>query len=330
MSGVLVYSDRDDLAHDLSAWAAAQREVLGEPTAAVLGARAAERAEACRAYGAVRIHVCDAPAVTDLLDDAVAGVLAELVTREQISVVLIGATRRGRSLAPRLAQMLEAGCVSEAVELGLEGGRIVTGRYSLGGNTISREWVRTPIQIIAVAPGTVERAVPGAVGGDLITFEGQVNASRAAVIERRDKPGLETNIADSERLVCVGRGLASEEDLPLVQDLAEALGGEVACTRPLSYEYGWLPEERMIGISGQKCSPKLLVSIGVSGQVQHTVGIQGAKTIVAINTEKGAPIFKQADYGIVGDMYKVVPLLTARLRGRRGGGAAMKASQPQE
>ena len=86
----------------------------------------------------------------------------------------------------------------------------------------------------------------------------------------------------------------------------------------------------MIGISGQKCSPKLLVSIGVSGQVQHTVGIQGAKTIVAINTEKSAPIFKQADYGIVGDMYEVVPLLTARLRGRRGGGAAMKASQPQE
>ena len=318
MTAVLIYSERDELAHDLLAWAASRREGLGERVAAVLGRDATARAESYRSFGAARIFFDEGEALAALLDDVVAQALADIVDRTEISVVLLGATRRGRSLAPRLAQLLDAGCVSEAVEIEIESGRVVTGRYSLGGNTIAREVIRTPIQVIGVAPGTVERATAGPTAGEMVAYEPGFGPSRATIVERRNKPAMETNITESERLVCVGRGLASEEDLPLVKDLAAALGGELACTRPLSYEYGWLPEDRMIGISGQKCSPKLLMSVGVSGQVQHTVGIQGAKTIVAINTEQGAPIFKLADYAIVGDLYQVVPMLAARLRDRGG------------
>jgi electron transfer flavoprotein alpha subunit len=315
VSGVLVYSERDELAHDLLAWAARQRE-LGEAAAVVLGAQAAERAEAYRGFGAVRIYHDSSASLASLQEDVLALALADVVRRVEAGLVLLGATRRGRALAPRLAQLLGAGCVSEAVELELQAGQLITGRYSLGGNTIAREAIRTPMKVIAVAPGTIERAVPGGAASELIALESSFGPSRVTIVERRSKPAMETNIAESERLVCVGRGLASKDDLPVVMELADALGGELACTRPLSYEYGWLPEDRMIGISGQKCSPQLLISVGVSGQVQHTVGIQGARTIVAINTEQGAPIFDQADYAIIGDLYEVVPRLTARLRAR--------------
>ena len=123
----------------------------------------------------------------------------------------------------------------------------------------------------------------------------------------------------AEVVVAVGRGLKRKEDLAIVEALADALRGELGCSRSLSSEHGWLSEERMIGISGKTCSPRLHVSVGLSGQIQHAVGIRGSKIIVAINQDRSAPIFEIADYGIVGDLYEVVPRLAERLRQRAGG-----------
>lgn len=317
MSGALIYSERDELAWDLLAWIAAQGDTIGPSMAVVLGKEALSRAEDYRSFGPESIYVSTDPALDALQDDVIAKALAEVVEQSDATLILVGATRRGSSLAPRLAQLLDAGCVSEVVEIDIESGRLVTGRYALGGNTISREVVRTSRQVMAVVPGTVERALPGDPAGEIIPLALSLTPSRAVVVERRPKPPAAVDITESELIVCVGRGLAKRDDLPLVDELAQALGGEVACTRPLSYEYDWLPEDRMIGISGQKCSPGLLLSLGVSGQVQHTVGIMGAKTIVAVNDDPNAPIFKQADYGLVGDLYEIVPLLIERLRQRK-------------
>ncbi|HZD57375.1 MAG TPA: electron transfer flavoprotein subunit alpha/FixB family protein, partial [Anaerolineales bacterium] len=117
-------------------------------------------------------------------------------------------------------------------------------------------------------------------------------------------------VESAEVVVCVGRGLDSQEDLETVRGLAQALGGVVACSRPISHERHWLPEDQMIGISGKKVSPRLYFGIGVSGQIQHMVAVMGARVIVAINKDQNAPIFKNADYGIVGDLYQVLPKLT--------------------
>jgi electron transfer flavoprotein alpha subunit len=133
-------------------------------------------------------------------------------------------------------------------------------------------------------------------------------------VERRAKEAGAVNVEEAEVLVCVGRGLAEEGDLSLVQDLAGALGGVVGCTRPLSHENHWLSEDQMVGLSGKVSSPNLYVGVGVSGQIQHVVGIMDAKLIVAINSDKNAPIFKVADYGIVGDLYQVVPKLLEQLQ----------------
>jgi len=327
---VLVWSDRDQLAHELLIFAGIHRDVLGPTYAAVFGERATARAEAYRSWDAVCTYVSEAVEPTD---EAIAHTLAGLAEHLQIQLVLLGATRRGRATAPRLAQILGAGCVSEAVELTVEDGQLITSRYTLGGNTLARERIRTARKVIAAIPGAVGEApgsagegpggstpeAPGGNAGEILPLPFEPSASRARVVRREPKPRAGADLAGSERLVCIGRGLERAEDLPLIQELAEALGAELACTRPLSYEYGWLPEERMLGISGLRPSPRLMLSLGVSGQVQHTVGIMGSKLIVAVNREASAPIFRLADYGIVGDLYEIAPKLTERLRVRSKG-----------
>jgi electron transfer flavoprotein alpha subunit len=314
VSGVLVYSENESHVHPLASWAADHADMLGPVSVAVLGKDAGNHAEQYRGSGASRVFVTEAPGLEGLAEDVVSSALAQIAKQADADLILLSATRRGRSLASRLAQELDAGCVSEAIEVGIEDGRLITGRYALGGNTVSREVILTPLKVVAVTTGTVEGSGSAAAEGEIIIAELSLPEPRMMIIERNPKPASTVNIAESDRLVCVGRGLAQQDDLKMIEDLAAELAGEVACTRPLSSEYGWVSEERMIGISGEKCNPQLILSLGVSGQVQHTVGIMGAKTIVAVNSDPNAPIFKLADYGIVGDLYEVVPALADALK----------------
>jgi electron transfer flavoprotein alpha subunit len=316
MSGVLIYSEVDDHAYALASWAKAQKDALGSVATAVLGTDAAGRAEAHLGYGAERVYVCDDVALKDLADEVVSSALMQIADQFKAELILLSATRRGRSLASRLAADMDAGCVSDAFEINVEDGRVVTGRYALGGNTVSREVITSAGKVVAVTPGTVEPGTAGDPSAEIVSAELSLSEPLTTVVERKPKPASTVNIAESDRLVCVGRGLAAKDDLKVVEELAAELTGEIACTRPLSSEYGWVSEERMIGISGEKCSPQLMLSLGVSGQVQHTVGIMGAKVIVAVNNDANAPIFKLADYGIVGDMYDVIPALVKALKER--------------
>ncbi len=123
------------------------------------------------------------------------------------------------------------------------------------------------------------------------------------------------NLGAARTVVAVGRGLKAREDVALLDELAGAMGGELACSRPLAEGVDWLPKERYIGISGQHIAPELYVAVGISGQLQHMVGVREAGVIVAVNNDKNAPVFGQCDYGVVGDLYQVVPALTAALKG---------------
>ena len=134
------------------------------------------------------------------------------------------------------------------------------------------------------------------------------------MLEIKDKTPKELRIEEADIIVSVGRGLKKKEDLVLVELLAKALGGVVGCSRAVAADLKWLPEEHWVGLSGHKVKPKLYIAIGISGQVQHIAGIRDAKTIIAINNDPNAPIFKACDYGIVGDLYEVVPKLTEILK----------------
>jgi electron transfer flavoprotein alpha subunit len=314
MSGILVYSELESTALGLLTKGRELAAGLGKPLAvALLGEEAAGRADACFAHGASRAYVADDPALAVFQAGVYAAALAQIVAEADADIVLVGSTRRGRELAPRLAQKLSAGCVTDATSLSLQDGRLVTERRALGGNTVSRETITSPQQVIAVMPKVFDAQPGGAGSGEVAEVALDLKPSATRLVDLRPKQAGSVNVEEAEVLVCIGRGLSEESDLPLIQNLADVLGGVVGCTRAISHEYHWLPEEQMVGLSGKVSSPSLYIGVAVSGQIQHTVGILDSKVIVAINKDKNAPIFKMADYGIVGDLYQVVPRLIEQL-----------------
>jgi electron transfer flavoprotein alpha subunit len=316
MSGILIYSELESVALGLLTKGRELAAGLGKPLAvALLGEEAANQASACFAHGANQAYVGNDPALETFQAGVYASALAQIVDQAQADVILTASTRRGRELAPRLAQKLSAGCVTEATNLSLHEGRLVTERRALGGNTVSQETITSSQQVIAVMPKLFDAEPGGESAGEIVEVALKLEPSATKLVERRPKEGGDVNIEEAEVLICIGRGLAEESDLPMIQKLADMLGGVVGCTRAISHEYHWLSEEQMVGLSGKVASPELYIGIAISGQIQHTVGIMDSKVIVAINKDKNAPFFKMADYGIVGDLYQVVPKLVEQLSG---------------
>jgi electron transfer flavoprotein alpha subunit len=314
MNGIVVYSELESTALGLLTKGRELAAGLGKPLAvALLGEGAAGQADACFAHGAAKAYVGNDPALAVFQASTYASALAQIVAQAEADIVLLGSTRRGRELAPRLAQKLSAGCVTDATSLSLQDGRLVTERRALGGNTISTEAITSPQQVIAVMPKLFDAQPGGDGAGQVVEIALDLKPPATRLVELRPKEAGGVNVEDAEVLVCVGRGLSEESDLTLIQKLADELGGVVGCTRAISHEYHWLPEEQMVGLSGKVSSPTLYIGIAISGQIQHTVGIMGSKVIVAVNKDKNAPIFKMADYGIVGDLYQVVPRLIEQL-----------------
>jgi electron transfer flavoprotein alpha subunit len=314
MSGVLAYSERESVALELLTFAS----TLKRPVAvALVGQEAAAWAKNCFAYGAQRAYMSTDPALTGLQADVLAEALAQITKQADADVILIGSTLRGREVASRLAQKLNAGCITDANGLRFEDGQLVATRYALGGNTIATQVIKSSVQVIAVMPQTIQ-AMPTGDGGSAEIIEARLLLAPSPVkrVERRPKQAGSVNVESAEVLVCIGRGVGEQSDLEMIQALADTLGGLVGCTRPVSHDKHWLSENQMIGISGKMSSPRLYIGIGLSGQIQHTVGIMGSKVTIAINNDKNAPIFKMADYGIVGDLYQVVPRLTGKLKAR--------------
>lgn len=308
MPEILVFSEQDDLAFELLSKA---RE-LGAASAALLGASVAAKADDYLAYGAQQVFVGEDSRLTDFHADTYADAVAQIVSACGATVVLIGSTKRGKETAGRLAQKLGCGAVTDAMGLAMHEGKLAVRRYALGGNTIATDVVATERQVIAVLPKTFEASRRPATG-ETVRIDLRLHEPRVRIIERKAKAAATANIEGAEILVVVGKGFAKEEDLALADALAKSLKGEVGCTRTLAADFHWLGEERIVGISGKQCKPRLMLSIGVSGQIQHTVGIRDSKVIVAINKDKAAPIFKIADFGIVGDLYHVLPKLTEKI-----------------
>ena len=320
MRGVLVYSERESVALELLTFAVG----LAQPVAvALLSQDAAAWAESCFAHGAQRAYTCADPALADPQADVLSEALAQIVKQAGVDVILIGSTLRGREVASRLAQKLETGCITDATGLRVENDQLIATRYALGGNTISTEVIRSmgspggDLQVIAVMPQTFEATPLGTENsGQVIEITLKLTPSPVKTVERRAKVAGSVNVESAQVLICIGRGVSAQQDLNMIQALADALSGVVGCTRPISHDRHWLPEDQMVGISGKMSSPRLYLGVGVSGQIQHAVGVMGSKVTVAINSDKNAPIFKLADYGVVGDLYQVVPKLTEKLKAR--------------
>jgi electron transfer flavoprotein alpha subunit len=318
MKGILIYSESQGSALGLLTKA---RELVTDTNTpisiALLGNDLDGQSDAFISHGANTVYVGSEDALSHFDSRTYAEALFQIVGKSGANVILIGSTQQGRELAPRLAQKLSAGCLTDALGLSVDDDQLVVHRRSFGGNTVSAKIITSSIQVIAVMPSIYEPLSSNSGHGDVIPVALQLSSPSTRLVEQQPKETGAENIENADVVVCIGRGVAQNDDLPLIQSLADALGGMVACTRPISHENHWLAENQMIGISGKVLNPKLYLGIGVSGQIQHTVGIMDARTIVAVNKDSNAPIFNISDYGIVGDLYEVVPRLINLIQGEQ-------------
>jgi electron transfer flavoprotein alpha subunit len=231
-------------------------------------------------------------------------------------LILFIATARGKEMAARLAARLNCGLCSSCTALAFEkgSGAIVMERMAYGGAAIQKLTSSTKPVIVTVPPRSFEPARP------MDGRQGKVRElpspppSTVRIIERKPKEKVAKDITEARVIICAGRGFDKKEDLALARELADALGGELGATRPLTEEVHWLPEELCIGLSGVQVKPELYVGLGVSGQVQHMTGVRGAKVVCAVNRDENAPIFPLCDFGIVGNLYDVVPKIIEELK----------------
>ena len=315
MAEILVFSEKDDLAFELVSKGKEFGTALNMGlAAALLGQGAGDKADEYFAYGADRVYVAEHPALTDFHAENFAEALYQIAKQNDAQILLLASTKRGKELAPRVAQKLGAGCVTDATAVEVQDGNLLVSRYALGGNTVASEFIKTPHKVMSVMPKTFELGAKEARQGEVVTADLDLKEPRTRIVERREKAGEAVNLEEAEGLVCIGRGLEKEEDLRIIEELAGVLGAEIGCTRTLCTDYEWLSEDRLVGLSGKKTSPRLVISIGISGQIQYTVGIRGARIAVAINKDSNAPIFALSDYGISGDLYQIVPKLVEALR----------------
>ena len=245
--------------------------------------------------------------------------IVRIIEDEKPELVLFGATPLGRSLAPRVAVALSTGLTADCIDIVVdEEGDIVQVRPAFTGNIIAHIKTRTR-PVMATVRYRVMRPLPRDPGrkGRIIVRDPVLNGETGIRIVRkvRDKS---VRITDADIVVAAGRGLKRPEDLRMIEELASLLGGVVGASRPLVDE-GWISRDHQVGFSGNVVRPRLYIACGISGSPQHLAGMRNSQIIVAINVDPSAPIFRHADYGIVGDLYEIVPKLIERLKDMRGG-----------
>lgn len=277
-------------------------------------------AEELIAHGADRVYLADDPALARFTDDAYGNVLADLVQEHKPEILLAGATAIGRSFIPRVATMLAAGLTADCTELDIrdEDGALLQTRPAFGGNIMATiVSPRTRPQMATVRPMVMkplsrDENRKGEIVAVAVPAERLI--SRTRVLESVCEAVDQVKLGEADIVVAGGRGLENAEGFALISKLADTLGGAVAASRA-AVDSGWIPYPHQVGQTGKTVAPKLYVACGISGAIQHLVGMQSAETIVAINRDPDAPIFNVATYGIVGDLSEVVPKLIERLEG---------------
>lgn len=290
---------------------------LGEASAIVLAADGApELADKLGAYGPAKVYVAQTSDFSDYLVAPKAEVLAQLVTEHSPAAVLVAASPEGKEIAGRAAVRTGSGFIADAV--GLDSDLVAT-QNIFGGATIVRSKVTKGTPFITVRPNsTAPQEAPST--PEVVTVTPQVSdaAKGAKVVDRVvEAKGGRPELTEAAVVVSGGRGLGGAEHFELIEKLADSLDAAVGASRAAT-DAGWYPHQNQVGQTGKTVSPQLYIAVGISGAIQHRAGMQTSKTIVAINKDAEAPIFELADYGIVGDLFDVVPQLTEEITKRKG------------
>ncbi|HYB44105.1 MAG TPA: electron transfer flavoprotein subunit alpha/FixB family protein [Candidatus Methylomirabilis sp.] len=304
--------------HEL-VWAARQlADALGGTVdALVLGAPGVDAAGAkLGAVGADRVLVAEDAAFARYAPDGYAATVAAAAKAGGYGAVLVAATAAGKDLAPRIAARLDAPLASDVTGVGVEGGKVTATRPVYAGKAVQQLRLDAALAVISVRPNTFvpgSATKPGAVAKAAAVAEARVTVREVKAAEQG-----KLDVAEASVVVSGGRGLKGPEHFALIENLAKAFGAAVGASRAV-VDAGWRPHAEQVGQTGKTVSPQLYVAVGISGAIQHLAGMRTAKVIVAINKDKDAPIFQVADYGIVGDLFEIVPRLTEEIAKAKAG-----------
>lgn len=310
MAGILVYSNKSTLALELLNAAAGLDQADNRSIKAAAINNSGQAAEMA-ARGA-EVYSLEHEDLILADTAAIARFIRHMAEQLDVNLVLLSSDRRGKELAGRLAQIWNAGCLTDVKNLLSENGALLCVRNVLGGATVATQQIVSDRQVIALSPGAFSPAGERD-GGTIKPVVAEVKPSAIKLLEVREKAKDNVDIEAADILVVVGQGVENQEELPLIQQIAKGLGAEVACSKPVASDKKWLGEERIVGLSGKICKPRLAVILGVSGQVQFTVGIREAGTIVSINSDEKALMNSMADYVLVADLREIIPELAKQL-----------------
>jgi electron transfer flavoprotein alpha subunit len=290
---------------------------LGEPSAVFLGSGAEQAKDSLAAYGAEKVYASDDPAYGDFLVAPKAEALAQLVGQASPSAVLIPSSAEGKEIAGRLAIKIESGLITDAVDIVAGGnGPEVTKSVFAGNHTVTTSVTKgTPI--ITVKPNAVSpEEATGAASVEAFAPSISDAAKTARVVERKERQATgRPELTEAAIVVSGGRGTGG--DFGPIEAFADSLGAAVGASRAV-VDSGWQPHSYQVGQTGKTVSPQLYVAAGISGAIQHRAGMQTSKTIVAVNKDEEAPIFELVDFGVVGDLHKVLPQATEEVNKRKG------------
>jgi electron transfer flavoprotein alpha subunit len=266
-------------------------------------------------YKVEKAYALEAPWLETYTSDAYVHALKQFIAGRQPKLVLFPHTYQVRDFAPRLALVLDRTLISDAIGYKHEDGKLLFTRQMFQGKFVAdvgfageAPWLAT----LQIGAYRADQAETGSAAVETVEA-GERPALRITPHEVFQEAKQAVDLSQAEIIVAIGRGIKEQKNVALAEELARALGGEVAASRPIC-DNGWLPLERQIGSSGQTVAPKLYIALGISGAIQHIVGMKGARTIVAINKDVEAPIFEIADYGVVGNLFDVVPALTEEIK----------------
>ena len=317
---VLVYSENKNLTIEmLSKATEIAKEQKKKVTSAIIGKPDETLAKEYISYGADQVFIAETSLVSFKAEEY-ADILANIVKETGIETILIGSNKNGKELSARLGGKLNAGCVVDSNNIYIKNNKLIAERVVYSGNAIAVEQFNSTPAIITV-PSKAFDPLKKDDGrkGDITKkkIDSEKSASKIVKIQEMKTEGV--NVEDAEIIVSCGRGFKNKDDIKMVQELADVLKGKtVGCSRPIAADLKWMSEDHWIGLSGHKVKPKLYIAAGISGQIQHIAGMRDSGIIVAINKDPEALIFKSADYGIVGDLYEVLPKFTDAVKEKMG------------
>lgn len=319
--GVLVFAEQIDggfrkIAYEVVSEGRRLADVLGEPlTAVVLGSGVEGIAAELGKHGAEKILAGDDPALADYTTDIYTNVLCDIVKDKDPKILLLGASTQGKDLSARLAARLDAGLAMDCTALRVDGETLIATRPIFGGKILAEVAIDGTPQMAAIRPNVME-IIDAEKAADVESIPVNPGVGKTRVLGKKVEAAARVDLTEADIVVSGGRGMAGP-DFSVLEKLAQLLGGAVGASRS-AVDEGWRPHSDQVGQTGKVVSPNLYIACGISGAIQHIAGMGSSKYIVAINKDAEAPIFKKSDFGIVDDLFKVVPAITAEVEKLKG------------